>query len=231
MSLAAASIRGCLRRAPTGTFLRPALLPTTTQQQQQQRRTIALEARDVQRTRRATPSSFHGNLAPHHPPKKIPVLPPPCAAPPKRAIELLTAHNIRTLDPTGGRSKQISRVSKDSIRPGDILQIRFRNRDPFSGVLINLRRRGIDSALLLRNQLTRIGVEMWVKVYSPLIAGVDVVQRSAKRARRARLYHMRKPKHDIGSVQNIVTAYMRQRALLRSGAVKKPGAPGGGKRR
>lgn len=104
---------------------------------------------------------------------------------------------------------------------------------------MNIRRRGVDTAILLRAQLTRIGTEMWVKVYSPTVVGIEVVQRAEKRARRARLYYMRyvtscalegdvlviavqyanlmsrrKPKHDRGNLQGIVDAYIRQRSLL-----------------
>ena len=35
------------------------------------------------------------------------------------------------------------------------------------------------------------GVEMWVKIYSPTLRSIEVVQRAEKRARRARLYYMR----------------------------------------
>ena len=49
----------------------------------------------------------------------------------------------------------------------------------------------MDTSILLRNQLTRVGTEMWVKVYSPTVVGIEVVQRAEKRARRARLYYMR----------------------------------------
>ena len=45
---------------------------------------------------------------------------------------------------------------------------------------------------------------MWVKIYSPTVKGIEVVKRAEKRARRARLYYMRKPKHDKGSVQGEV---------------------------
>lgn len=67
---------------------------------------------------------------------------------------------------------------------------------------------------------------MWFKIYSPSVTGIEVVQRREKRARRARLYYMRQPKHDIGSVDGIVRQYLRQRAALgasgtaRSGNVK-----------
>ncbi len=36
-----------------------------------------------------------------------------------------------------------------------------------------------------------MGVEMWFKIYSPNVDGVEVVQRREKRARRARLYYLR----------------------------------------
>lgn len=58
---------------------------------------------------------------------------------------------------------------------------------------------------------------MWYKIYSPNVEGIEVVQRKEKRARRARLTYMRKPKHDAGSVQNIVLAYQRSRGALRGG--------------
>jgi ribosomal protein L19 len=99
--------------------------------------------------------------------------------------------------------------------------VRQRTGEPFAGVCINIRRRGVDTAILLRGQLTRVGVEMWFKVYSPLVEGIEVVQRAQKRARRARLTFMRKPKHDRGSVENVVRVYMRQKAALGTADGKK----------
>jgi large subunit ribosomal protein L19 len=89
--------------------------------------------------------------------------------------------------------------------------VRLKNGDPFAGVCINIRRRGVDTGILLRNELTRVGVEMWYKIYSPNVEGIEVVQRRAKRARRARLTFLRKKKHDLGLVQGVVSAYMRSR--------------------
>lgn len=104
----------------------------------------------------------------------------------------LTALQLAVLDPTGTRQKLISRANKDALRPGDIVQVRRKNGlQPFSGVLMNIRRRGVDSGILLRNTLTRVGVEMWFKLYSPTIEGIDIVQRKEKRSARAKLYYMR----------------------------------------
>ncbi|KAJ4329547.1 hypothetical protein N0V95_010196, partial [Ascochyta clinopodiicola] len=115
-------------------------------------------------------------------------------------------------------------LNPESAKLGDILLVRQRTGDPFAGVCINIRRRGVDTAILLRGQLTRVGVEMWYKIYSPLVEGIEVVQRAAKRARRARLTYMRLVKHDRGSVENVVRGYLRQKAALGAGEGKKTGA-------
>ncbi|KAK0637798.1 54S ribosomal protein IMG1 [Lasiodiplodia hormozganensis] len=149
----------------------------------------------------------------------IKVYPPPATAANKckDPIAAVTATQLSTLDPTGARAHLFSKTNRDAAKVGDILLVRQRNGDPFAGVCLNIRRRGVDTAILLRNQLTRVGVEMWYKVFSPNVEAIEVVQRREKRARRARLYYMRKPKHDRGSVENIVRQYQRQKAMLRGG--------------
>ncbi|KAI9878413.1 MAG: hypothetical protein M1830_000933 [Pleopsidium flavum] len=174
-------------------------------------------------------------LTPRHvAPKKIKTYPPPPTplATYKDPIAAVTTSQLTFLDPTGARTKLFARSNPDAAKVGDILLVRLKNNsDTFAGVCLNIRRRGVDTGILLRNQLTRVGVEMWFKVYSPNVEGVEVVQRRAKRARRARLYYMRKPKHDMGSVQNIVQQYLRMRAVLRSGDVKGRDANAGKKKK
>jgi ribosomal protein L19 len=147
--------------------------------------------------------------------KKIKNFPSPpsagtiCADPVKR----ITEEQLAVLDPTGARTRLFAADNAERVRPGDILLVRLRGGDPFAGVCLDIRQRNspIDTAILLRNQLTRVGVEMWYKIYSPNVEGIEIVQRRAKRARRAKLTYMRKPKHDMGSVENIVRAYQRTR--------------------
>jgi len=62
---------------------------------------------------------------------------------------------------------------------------------------------------------------MWYKIYSPNVEGIEVVQRAEKRARRERLTYMRKPKHDRGSVQNIVMQYQRTKSPSSGGTTNK----------
>lgn len=151
--------------------------------------------------------------------KKIKTYPPPAtpAALFKDPIKSLHTAQISVLDPTGARTTLFSKSNPEAAKVGDILLVRQKNGDPFAGVCINIRRRGVDTGILLRNELTRIGVEMWYKIYSPNVEGIEVVQRREKRARRARLTYLRKPKHDMGSVQGIVMAYQRSRSAVRGG--------------
>ncbi|RDW95185.1 mitochondrial ribosomal protein-like protein [Coleophoma crateriformis] len=151
--------------------------------------------------------------------RKIKTYPPPPspAAKFKEPIKDLHEAQIAVLDPTGARSSLFSKSNPEAARVGDILLVRLKTGDPFAGVCINIRRRGVDTGILLRNELTRVGVEMWFKIYSPNVEGIEVVQRAAKRARRARLTYLRKPKHDMGSVQNIVLQYQRSRSAIQGG--------------
>ena len=147
--------------------------------------------------------------------KKITIYPPPrsttkqCPDP----IAKVTQDQLAILDPTGARTRLFALDNPDRVQPGDILLVRLKTGEPFSGICINIRQRHqpIDTAILLRNHLTRIGTEMWFKIYSPNVEGIEVVQRKEKRARRAKLTYMRQPRHDIGSVDGIVRQYLRQR--------------------
>lgn len=127
----------------------------------------------------------------------------------------LQAHHdyqIRKMDPSGARTKLFAKDNKDAARVGDVLMVTAkRSAEPFAGVLMCVRRRGIETAILLRGQLSRIGVEMWFKVYSRNVTGIEIIKRAAKRARRAKLTYLRQPKHDVGSVEHLVREWKRGR--------------------
>ncbi len=73
---------------------------------------------------------------------------------------------------------------------------------------------GPHKSVLLRNHLTRVGTEMSIKIHSPLVQSMEIAQRGTKKRKRARLYYLRSPKHDVGSVEKIVDQYVRERAML-----------------
>ncbi|KAL4978005.1 translation protein SH3-like domain-containing protein [Aspergillus desertorum] len=152
-----------------------------------------------------------------HEPKKIKVHPPPPSARDvcKDPIATVRDAQLAVLDPTGERKALFDyRRNPRSVKVGDIVRVTFKNGDPFSGVCLSIKLQGVDTSCLLRNELTRVGVEMSIKVFSPNVESVEIVQRAEKRKRRARLYYMRHPKHDMRSVENIVSNYLRQKSAV-----------------
>ncbi|KAB5558489.1 translation protein SH3-like domain-containing protein [Coniochaeta sp. 2T2.1] len=139
-------------------------------------------------------------------------------------LPALRQKQISLLDPSGVRTALFSRSNRDAARVGDVLMVTHRRGgEPFAGVLLSIRRAGIDTAILLRGRLTKVAVEMWFKVYNRNVAGVEVVHRRKKRARRARLTYLRQSKHDVGDVQQYVFAWKKSRNVLTTRA---KGAPG-----
>ncbi|EEP78996.1 predicted protein [Uncinocarpus reesii 1704] len=147
---------------------------------------------------------------------QIKIFPPPPStrAACKEPIVAFTKDQLAILDPTGERQKLFNKRNRQGAKVGDILRVSFKSGDPFAGVCLNIRQRGVDTAFLLRNQLTRVACEMWIKVYSPNVQAVEIVKRAEKRKRRARLTYMRKPEHDFGTVEGIVQKYLKERAIL-----------------
>ncbi|KAG6007807.1 hypothetical protein E4U21_005527 [Claviceps maximensis] len=141
-------------------------------------------------------------------------------------MPVLRQKQIDQLDPTGSRTRLFSKDQADSAKVGDVLMVTTKTGEPFSGVFISIRRRGVDTAILLRGQLMKTGVEMWFKVYSPTVTGIDIIWRRPKRARRARLTYMRKPRHDMGSVEHLVSAWKKERYALRSKSKQAVGGKG-----
>ncbi|CAK7228102.1 hypothetical protein SBRCBS47491_006790 [Sporothrix bragantina] len=151
-------------------------------------------------------------------------------------VDVIRAYDqqqIARMDPTGARTRLFSRKNPDSARPGDVLMVTPSKpgAEAFAGVCLAIRRSGIETAILLRGQLAKTGVEMWFKIYSRSVAAVDIIQRRPRRARRAKLTFMRQPKHDRGSVDELVKTWRRRRNIIRSktGTAGKAGKDGAAK--
>lgn len=158
-------------------------------------------------------------------------LPPLMTKPPSDPMPLLTQQQIVRMDPTGARTALFSKA-RHAARVGDVLMVTHRRGgEPFAGVCLAIRRAGIDTAILLRNHLGKVGVEMWYKIYNKNVAGIEIIKRRAKRARRAKLMYMRQPKHDMGSVEQYVFAWKKMRKVLSSKGLTGNVGGGGGKQK
>ncbi|EXJ91790.1 hypothetical protein A1O3_00340 [Capronia epimyces CBS 606.96] len=139
----------------------------------------------------------------------------------KDPVAHVDKQQLSILDPTGARARLFDKANPDRAKVGDVLLTTFKTGEPVSGVIMSIKGTGPHTSVLLRNQLTTIGMEMSIKVHSPLVQSMEIAQRSPKRKRRARLYYLRKPEHDMGSVQKVVDQYLRQRAMLTGGKPSK----------
>lgn len=152
----------------------------------------------------------------------------------KEPVKVIDEQQMALLDPTGARARLFDPKNPDGAKAGDIIVATFKTGEPFSGVAMSIKWRGPHTSVLLRNQLTRVGTEMDIKVFSPLVQSMEVAQKATKRPRRARLFYLRKPEHDMGSVQKTVDQYLRQRAVLTGsnpqGGRKLSGVRGGKRR-
>jgi len=90
-----------------------------------------------------------------------------------------------------------ARNHSDRLLPGSVVSITQTHAPTaFTGVLISLRRKGLDSSITLRNVVQRVGVEIQVFLGSPHLKEIKVLQKAdgksgSKRARRAKLYYLR----------------------------------------
>ncbi|KAK6196984.1 Cysteine synthase 1 [Pestalotiopsis sp. IQ-011] len=167
------------------------------------------------------PQKFH--VIPSNNPEKpvrtgFAVYAPPTSIREAHPSALLSFHSqqVKRLDRTGARTALFSKRNPDSAKVGDVLQVSTTKGEPFAGVCLAIRRSGVDTAILLRNTLFKTGTEMWYKIYSPTVQGIEIVWRRPKRARRAKLTFMRQPKHDMGNVEHLVTAWRKSRSVFSS---------------
>ncbi len=80
--------------------------------------------------------------------------------------------------------------------PGDTIAVQVRIKEgererlqTFEGVVIGVRKRGLNSAFTVRKISHGVGVERTFQTYSPLVAGVKVKRRGD--VRQAKLYYLR----------------------------------------
>lgn len=127
---------------------------------------------------------------------------PPYASPPEslRKGKGLMQHLHKTL-PTPEKQELLATLFShnhpDRIRPGSVLRVKMEHAPTsFAGVMLAVRRRGIDTSFVLRNVIQQTGVEMQFFVNSPHFKSVEILRdhtgkRGGRRVRRAKLYYLR----------------------------------------
>lgn len=123
-------------------------------------------------------------------------------------VSLYEEDALDKLDPTNWRRELIKKCLKgtegpNTVKPGDIVRVNYitRNIPTFVGKVIQISRKGIESSLLLRNQVVGLGVEVRVKVFSPTVSKIDIIHQLDNPAHRNQLKHIRNTKLDTGDLE------------------------------
>ncbi|KAI0939529.1 hypothetical protein AcV5_000917 [Taiwanofungus camphoratus] len=131
----------------------------------------------------------------------IPATPPPAPLLQGKGLMAYLAQTLPSPEKQKLLSTYFSRRHPLRILPGSVLTVTLAHAPTtFTGVLLSVRRRGLDTSFVLRNVLNRTGVEMQFYVCSPLLKTIKIVQRAGggsgggktgRRMRRAKLFYLR----------------------------------------
>lgn len=116
----------------------------------------------------------------------------------KLAMDVFREKQVAKLDPTGWRSTLLK-----AVRSGDVVRVMYSSRaiPPFVGQVIAISKSHTDTNFTLRNQVSKVGVEMKVKLYSPLVSRIDVVRKPHAYKKRNRQYYIRGNRLDVGDLE------------------------------
>ena len=112
------------------------------------------------------------------------------------------------LDIDGWRSNLLSKHNKDGLKVGDIVRVLYNQDkckfDNFVGYILSIDRKTNmqDASLLLRNQVTKVMVEVRIPIFSPLIERIDILRKSNGLRKRNKHYYIRGTKLDVGSLES-----------------------------
>ena len=134
----------------------------------------------------------------------------------KSVVEHVNAQLLEAYDPASLRKTLFSRRNPLRLKPGSVISVASytdatkSTSTVFSGVLLGIGRKGIDTSFTLRNIVNRTGVEMKFKVHSPMIKKIEVIKeadgKGLKLARRAKVNYLR----DKPGIMNQIAAAVKQ---------------------
>jgi|SRR5579871_4585506 len=101
----------------------------------------------------------------------------------------------------GKKRYNIAMIQAITFVPGDIVRVHQRIQEGektriqvFEGVVLGIRGRGENKSFTVQKMVGDIAVERIWQIQSPMIEKVDVKAHAKRRVRRAKLFHLQKPK-------------------------------------
>jgi ribosomal protein L19 len=117
----------------------------------------------------------------------------------KNVIEVVSQEQVKRAN-IDGRTELFSRKNPNRIHPGAVVLVETLNSkakestSTFMGVVIAIRRKGLETSFTLRNIVMKVGVEQRFALYSPMLKSIKVLQPAGAKDtkfRRAKLFYLR----------------------------------------
>ncbi|ODQ65252.1 hypothetical protein NADFUDRAFT_46971 [Nadsonia fulvescens var. elongata DSM 6958] len=106
---------------------------------------------------------------------------------------------VDKFDPNNIRRDLIRRNSQNRINVGDIVRVTNKDNSSFTGMCLAIRRAGLGSTVLLRNQIKKMGIDMRFSIFNPKHIKVEIVRKSAKKYKTEKIYYVKGIKGDVKS--------------------------------
>lgn len=130
----------------------------------------------------------------------------------KNVIDVISQEQVQRAN-VDGRMELFSRKNANRIHPGSVLLVETLNSkakestSTFMGVVIAIRRKGLETTFTLRNIVMKVGVEQRFALYSPMLKSIKVLQQAGSKDtkfRRAKLFYLRdQPGKAFQSLQSL----------------------------
>lgn len=130
----------------------------------------------------------------------------------KNVIDVVSHEQVQRAN-IDGRMELFSRKNPKRIQPGSVLLVETLNSkakestSTFMGVVIAIRRKGLETTFTLRNIVMKVGVEQRFALYSPMLKSIKVLQQAGSKDikfRRAKLFYLRdQPGKAFQSLQSL----------------------------
>ncbi len=140
----------------------------------------------------------------------------------KSVVDHINASLTAAYDPAQHLTRTFGRRHPLRAKPGSVIVVSSYNdasrttSSSFGGVLLGVRRRGVDTAFTLRNIVNKTGVEVAFKVCSPLVKSISVVK------------HANGKKGGLRDLGRAKVNYLRERPGLMNQIAAAMKAPAGG---
>ncbi|ANZ74647.1 BA75_00496T0 [Komagataella pastoris] len=126
-------------------------------------------------------------------------------------MKYVKENQYKKLDPNGVKKNLLDKSNPNLLRSGDIVRITYNNKQPpLVGMVIAVKRNGCDSNILLRNSYAKLGVEIRVPIFNPVIERVDILKRPTKYRSRNKLYYIRGTKLDVTDIESSLKKQQRR---------------------